>query len=111
MAALKNPKREAFAQALLRNLISPTMNSRGKAAEAAAASIDLMNLRSSELIKQVAELQEATRTGRRRFGYSADTVRASGHPKVDQFEEPLNKVRAAQTQILALYNEAFSSNK
>jgi len=38
MAALKNPKREAFAQALLRNLISPTMKSRGKAAEAAARS-------------------------------------------------------------------------
>jgi hypothetical protein len=38
MAALKNPKREAFAQALLRNLISPTMKSRGHAAEAAARS-------------------------------------------------------------------------
>ena len=70
-----------------------------EATEEAAAAIDLMTLRSPEITKHVAELQEATRTGRRRLGYVARTVRSDGVLKLDDFEAPLDKAKVALAKI------------
>jgi hypothetical protein len=72
-----------------------------EATERVAAAVDLMTLRSPDLTKEVAELQEATRTGRRRLGYATPAIKCGKLPDQD-FVEPLAKARGALVKIKGL---------
>jgi hypothetical protein len=65
------------------------------AMEATTNAIDLMSIRSTALIAQAAELQEAARTCRRRLGYAAASVKNGRQTKNDQFDDPLERARKA----------------
>ncbi len=59
----------------------------------ALGAIDLMTIRSTRLIGQIAELQEAGRTGRLRLNWAAHRVRNSLAPNVRDFADPLGRAR------------------
>jgi HD-GYP domain-containing protein (c-di-GMP phosphodiesterase class II) len=73
-----------------------------EAIESAAAAINLMSIRSPNLINEVAELQEATHSGRRRMGYVNNDVRKNRIPKIGHFDGPLKKAEAALANICAI---------
>jgi hypothetical protein len=71
------------------------LESECEALQLTVGGIDLMSIRDPSLIESVAELQEAARTGFRRFGYVSGHVRANEAVKADDFDDPLGRARKA----------------
>lgn len=73
-----------------------------EATVATVGAIDLMAIRSPALIGHVAELQEAVRTGLRRFNWAANHIRKGELTKSDEFSEPLARANKAMAGLSAM---------
>jgi hypothetical protein len=72
------------------------------AMEGVVSAVDLMSIRSTAVIAEVARLQEAARTGRRRLRLTARDVRKGKPLRQQWFEEPLRNARRALQALQAM---------